>query len=137
VIEGGDDITQRGVGDITQRGVGFFQSSFLCADSNIEIPVTPLTNYDMSHISPRGLESDADEESVPSPANSDGVILARNEVTRSPEATSKLTQEGNRAKVFFKRGNMRSQAAKSDKSDAAVLLSSYAGTSSSSGYNYP
>ena len=129
VIEGGDNITQ--------RGIGTFQSSFLCADSNIEIPVTPLTNYDMSHISPRGVESDADEESVPSPANSDGVILARNDLTKSPEATIKVTQEGNRAKVFFKRGNARSQATKSDKSDAAVLLSSYGGISSSSGFNYP
>ena len=123
-------------GSEAQRGLGTFQSSFLSADSNIEVPITPLTNYDMSHISPRGLESDADAESVPSPANSDGVILSRNPVTRSPEAIE-VTQERNRAKGFFKRSNRQSQATKSDTSDAAVLLSSYGGASSSSSHNYP
>lgn len=111
------------------------QPAFLSDETNIEIPLTPLTNYDKTHFSPRGLESDADDESVPSPANSDGIMMQSTGGTSCSESEA-VTQEGSLKKGFFSFGNKQRLARKSGVSDAAVLLSAYAGKHSSSGYNY-
>jgi hypothetical protein len=120
----------------TERGIRTVHPSFLSAETNIEIPITPLTNYDMSHFSPREVGSDDDNESVPSPANSDGIILPSSQRTRNSD-TEEVAQDVNRGKGFFRYGGQQNQARKSGKADAAVLLSAYGGASSSSCDNYP
>jgi len=121
--------------NLTARSHRTLQTLFLCAESNIEIPVTPVTNYDMSRISPRGLESEADDESVPSPARSDRAFYPGNQGRSSPQRDL-INIEGDRAKGFLRFGNKLSQARKSGMSDATVLLSSYGRAPSSSGtYN--
>ncbi len=48
-----------------------FRPTFLSAESNIEIPITPMTNHDLSLITPRDVEVEAFETWVPSPSQSD------------------------------------------------------------------
>lgn len=46
-----------------------FRPAFLNTESNIEIPITPMTNIDLSQISPNSVEVEEFEAWVPSPSN--------------------------------------------------------------------